>query len=99
MLGGVSGVTAELGSLHLAGLVVKGGLSMIHLSLPSLSAAVPIRIRGGASEIIVRRPAGVAARVHFKGWASQFVFDDETFSNLGNDVRMQSPGFQVTAPH
>jgi hypothetical protein len=97
--GGASEVTAELGNLKLAGLDVKGGLSMIHLNLPTPSAAVPIRIRGGASEIIVRRPAGVAARVHLKGWASQFVFADETFSNLGSDVRMQSPGFDAAAPH
>ena len=75
---------------------------MIHLNLPTPSVAVPavpIRIRGGASEIVVRRPAGVAARVHLKGWASQFAFDDETFNNMGNDVRMQSPGFQASAPH
>jgi len=100
--GGASEVTAKLSGLNLAGLDVKGGMSMIHLNLPTPSVAVPvvpIRIRGGASEIIVRRPAGVAARVHLKGWASQFVFDDETFSNMGNDVRMQSPGFQASAPH
>ena len=100
--GGASEVTAKLGGLKLAGLEVKGGMSMIHLNLPSPSVAalmVPIRISGGASEIIVRRPAGVAARVHLKGWASQFIFDDESFGNMGNDVRMQSPGFQATAPH
>jgi DNA-binding MarR family transcriptional regulator len=97
--GGASEVTANLGDLNLASLEVKGGLSTIHLNLPSPSTAVPIRISGGASEIIVRRPAGVAARVHLKGWASQFVFDDETFSNLGNNVRMQSPGFAAAAPH
>jgi len=100
--GGASEVNAKLGGLNLAGLEVKGGMSTIHLNLPTPSAAapiVPIRISGGASEIIVRRPAGVAARVHLKGWASQFVFDDESFNNMGNDVRMQSPGFQVSAPH
>ena len=100
--GGASEVSAKLSGLKLAGLDVKGGMSMIQLNLPTPSVAVPvvpIRIRGGASEIIVRRPAGVAARVHLKGWASQFVFDDETFSNMGNDVRMQSPGFQASAPH
>jgi hypothetical protein len=59
---------------------------------------VPIRISGGASEIIVRRPAGVAASVHLKGWASTFVFDDQTFSNVGNDVRLQSPGYVGTTP-
>jgi hypothetical protein len=68
--GGASEVTAELGGLTLAALVVKGGLSSIRLELPAPSSVVPIRISGGASEITVRRPAGVAARVHLKGWAS-----------------------------
>lgn len=48
--------------------------------------------------ITVRRPAGVATRVHLKGWVSAFVFDDQTFSDVGNDVRLQSPGFELTAP-
>ncbi len=97
--GGASAITAELGRLDLAGLEVKGGLSMIHLELGVPSGVVPIRISGGASDVTVRRPAGVAARVHLKGWASAFVFDDQTFSNVGNNVRLQSPGFDPTAPY
>jgi DNA-binding MarR family transcriptional regulator len=96
--GGASEVTAELGGLDLAGLEVKGGLRMTRLELPEPSGVVPIRISGGASVVTVRRPAGVAARVHLKGWASEFVFDDQTFSGVGNDVRLQSPGFDPTAP-
>lgn len=97
--GGASEITAELGRLVLAGLEVKGGLSMIRLELPAPSGVVPIRISGGASDITVRRPAGIAARVHLKGWASAFVFDDQTFSDVGNDVRLQSSGFDPTAPY
>ena len=96
--GGAAEITAELGSLDLAGLEVKGGLSMIRLELPVPSGVVPIRISGGASQVTVRRPAGVAARVHLKGWASAFVFDDQTFSDVGNDVRLQSPGYEAPAP-
>jgi DNA-binding MarR family transcriptional regulator len=96
--GGASEITAELGGLDLAGLEVKGGLSSIRLELPAPSGVVPIRISGGASMVTVRRPAGVAARVHLKGWASVLVFDDQTFSDVGNDVRLQSPGFDPTAP-
>ncbi|HEX6556583.1 MAG TPA: MarR family winged helix-turn-helix transcriptional regulator [Ktedonobacteraceae bacterium] len=95
--GGASEVEAELGGLDLAGLEVKGGLSSIRLELPTPSGAVPIRISGGASTITVRRPAGVAARAHLKGWASEFVFDDQTFSDVGNNVRLQSPGYEATA--
>ena len=80
-------------------LVVKGGLSSIRLELPVPSGVVPIRISGGASEIIVRRPVGVATRAHLKGWVSTFVFDDQTFSDMGNNVRLQSSGFEPTAPY
>lgn len=96
--GGASEITAELGRLNLVALVVKGGMSMIHVDLPVPSGVVPIRISGGASEITVRRPAGVPAKVHLKGWASELVFDEQTFSNLGNNVRLHSPGYEGTAP-
>jgi DNA-binding MarR family transcriptional regulator len=97
--GGASDVTAELRGLDLASLVVKGGLSSIRLELPVPSGVVPIRISGGASEIIVRRPVGVAARTHLKGWVSTFVFDDQTFSNMGNNARLQGSDFDPTAPY
>jgi len=96
--GGASVIAAELRNLNLAGLEVKGGMSMIRLELPAPSGVVPIRISGGASEIAVRRPAGVAAKVHLKGWASTFIFDEQSFSDVGNDVRLQSPGYDATAP-
>jgi transposase InsO family protein len=38
-----------------------------------------------------RRPA----RVHLKGWVSEFIFDEQTFSAVGNDVRLQSPGYDT----
>ena len=97
--GGASEFTAELGGLNLAGLEVKGGLHMVRLDLPAPSGVVPMRMSGGASEVVVRRPVGVAARVHLKGWASGFVFDDQTFNAVGNDVRLQSPDFDPAAPY
>jgi DNA-binding MarR family transcriptional regulator len=91
--GGSAEIAGELGRLKLAGLEVKGGMSVIRLVLPAPSGVVPLRISGGASVIIIRRPVGVPAQVHLKGWASEFVFDDQTFSNVGNDVRLRSPDF------
>lgn len=96
--GGAAEVAAELGGLDLTKLEVTGGFSMIRLNLPAPSGVVPIWIRGGASEITVQRPTGVAARVKLKGWISELVFDDQTFSGVGNNVRMQSPSFDLTAP-
>lgn len=95
--GGAAEIIAQLGGLDLTGLEVKGGMSMIHLELPRPTRVVPIRISGGASEIVVRRPPGVPARVHLTGWVSSFVFDEQTFSSVGNNVRLHSPGFEATA--
>jgi DNA-binding MarR family transcriptional regulator len=97
--GGASDVTAELGDLTLASLVVKGGVSSIRLELPVPAGVIPIRISGGASEIIVRRPVGVAVRAHLKGWVSTFVFDHQTYSDMGNNVRLQSSDFEPAAPY
>ncbi len=91
-------ITAELGGLNLAGLEVKGGFSMIYFNLPVPSGLVRIRISGAASDVTVRRPAGVAARIHLKGWTSALVFDDQIFSNVGGNLRLQSHGYDLTAP-
>jgi DNA-binding MarR family transcriptional regulator len=98
ILGGGSMITAELAGLNLAGLEIKGGGSMIRLELPAPLGQVPIQISGGASVITVLRPAGIPVRVHLKGWASTFVFDDQTFTNLGNDARLQTPNYDPTVP-
>ncbi|HLH61054.1 MAG TPA: MarR family transcriptional regulator [Ktedonobacteraceae bacterium] len=97
--GGTSVVEARLDGLHLAGLEITGGLSMIHLELPDPSGVVPVRISGGASTIFVQRPEGVSARAHLKGWVSTFDFDDQHLSDLGNNVWLQSPGFDPNASY
>ena len=95
--GGASEVVAELTGLDLSGLEVRGGASSFRVELPEPSGTVPVRIAGGASEIVVRRPPRVAARVRLKGWASQLTFDDQTFGAVGSDVRLQSPGYEDAA--
>lgn len=95
--GGASEVVAELGGLDLSGLEIRGGMSMFRVDLPEPAGTVPVRISGGASEILVRRPPGVAARVHLKGWASQLTFDDRIYSSVGSNVRLQSPGYEDAA--
>lgn len=95
--GGAFEVNGKLGNLDLAGLEIKGGMSTLKLALSMPARVVPIRISGGAAEILIRRPEGAAATAHIKGWASVFKFDGQ--SQLGKDIRMQSPGFDATSPH
>jgi len=96
--GGVSEIVADLMKLKLASLEIKGGMNSINLELPLPIGTVPVRLSGGASEMQIHRPKGAAVRVHFKGWASHFIFDDQIFSDLGNDIRLQSPDYE-TAEH
>lgn len=97
--GAASEIRAELSKLALAELDVKGSVSAVQLELPAPDGIVPVRITGYASEIVVRRPVGVAARVHLRGWVSEGIFDDQTFSAVGNDVRMYSRDYEAAAPH
>lgn len=97
--GGASEIVAELGTLDLAGMEVKGGMSTVRLELGAPTSVVPILISGGASSIMVRRPAGAGIRARLKGWVSTFTFDDQTYSNLGSDVRLQSASCTLAEPH
>lgn len=96
--GGGSIITAELAGLNLAGFEIKGGGSVIRLELPIPLGQVPIQISGGGSQVEVLRPQGVDARARLKGWGSAVTFDDQGTSTLGNDVPLQTPGYDATAP-
>jgi DNA-binding MarR family transcriptional regulator len=91
--GGAADVNADLSALELAGLEYKGGVASLQLTLPKPSGVVPIRISGAAAAYIFRRPAGVAACIHLKGWSTQLVFDDQSYMNAGNDLRLQSSNY------
>jgi hypothetical protein len=83
-----------LGSLDLLELDANGAGSMFRVEFPEPTRVVPIRLGGSGSEFTVRRPPGVAARVHLKGWGSGVVFDDQTASG---DARLQSPNYEGAA--
>jgi DNA-binding MarR family transcriptional regulator len=96
---GGSDVTAKLGGLDLLEMEANVAGSMFHVELPEPSGVVPIRLGGSGSAFTVRRPPGVAARVHLKGWGSGGTFDDQTVSGMSSDMRLQSPGFDPAAPY
>jgi hypothetical protein len=58
-----------------------------------------VRITGAASEIRVRRPAGVGVRVHHHGWSSMLDFDGQHFTAGAPNTRLQSDGFDTTGPY
>lgn len=90
---GASETTADLRDLTLAGLEIRGGASSVTVNLPRPTRAIPVRFAGGAAEITITRPPGVAASIRLKGWATQLTFDDQLFDALGTDARLQSRGY------
>jgi len=94
--GGAAEIVGEFGNLKLSSFEAKGGASVVRLTLPVPEGVVPVRLSGGAAEIIVRRPEGTAARAHLKGWASLFIFDEQSYSAIGNDVMLQSTDYDAT---
>jgi hypothetical protein len=91
--GGVYKVEANLSGLKLASLVLTRGLSDVDLTLPEPSGVVPVRLTGGASEVNIRRPAGVEARLSMIGGVSKLTFDEQSFDAVGGKLRLRSPGY------
>jgi len=92
--GGASGIDADLETLQLHSLDVGGGVSSINLRLARPSGIVPIRIHGGASKLSLRRPQGVAVRVHVRGGVSALSLDDQYFGAVGGETRWESPEYK-----
>lgn len=88
---GVSHLTADLRELEVTGIDVTGGASECELALPRPRGHATLRITGGASRLVVKRPRGTAAQIAIRGGASSFVFDDQ---RIGADdaIQLSTPG-------
>ena len=90
--GGAYRIDADLSRLRLEALEIVGGASEVELTLPEPSGTVSVRIEGGASNLRVRRPRGVAARLHVGGGASKLAFDAQSLGAVGGETTLESSG-------
>jgi hypothetical protein len=95
--GGFSEVDADLRHGHVTSLGVSGGACELVLSLPPPDGVVPIRFRGGASEIAIRRPAGVSVGVQIRGGVSALDLDGRRISAAGGDISLESDGWSAAS--
>jgi len=91
--GGVSRLAAGLSRLELGSFEVEGGASRVELRLPKPSGSVPVCFRGGASNVAVQRPEGVAARLRVSGGVTNLIFDGQHFGVVGDEVDLQTPDY------
>jgi hypothetical protein len=88
--GGASRLVADLRGLRLGSLSLEGGASRLEVELPAPPGAVAVVILGGASNVAIRRPAGVVARLRVDGGATNLKFDDRHIGAAGGELDLQS---------
>jgi hypothetical protein len=87
--GGASRLVADLGALRLGSLGLDGGASRLEVVLPWPVGTVGVVIFGGASNIAISRPEGVAARLRVDGGATNLRFDERHIGAAGGELDLQ----------
>jgi hypothetical protein len=88
--GGVSGLRADLRGLRVASIAVSGGASDVLFDLPAPDGELALQVKGGASELVVRRPAGADVALAVDGGVSRLRFDDEEIGSIGGRFRREA---------
>lgn len=87
--GGASRLVADLRELRLGSLNIHGGASRLEVVLPAPSGTVVVVVLGGASNVAIRRPEGVAARLRVGGGATNLKFDDRRIGATGDELDLR----------
>jgi hypothetical protein len=93
--GGASGLLADLRTLRLGSLRLEGGAGRLDLALPEPSGTVTVVVLGGASNVAIRRPIGVAARLCVEGGATNLRLDDRRIGAAGGELDLKSRGYDA----
>jgi DNA-binding MarR family transcriptional regulator len=94
---GVSHLTADLRELEVTGIDITGGASECELALPRPRGLATLRVTGGASQFVIKRPRGTAAQVAIRGGASSFVLDDQRIGAVGGAARLSTSGWDTAS--
>ena len=87
--GGASRLAADLRELRLGSLSLDGGASRLEVVLPAPSGAVAVVILGGASNVAILRPNGVAVRLRVGGGATNLQFDERHIGAAGRELDLR----------
>ena len=93
--GGATRLLADLRTLRLGSLRLEGGTGRLDLALPEPSGTVTVEVLGGASNVAIRRPLGVAARLRVEGGATHLRLDDRRIGAAGGELDLKSRGYDA----
>lgn len=91
--GGSSWLVADLRGLRLGSLEVDGCANHLEVTLPAPSGTVALAILGGASNVAIRRPEGVAARLCVSGGATNLKLDHRRIGAAGGELDLRDAGY------
>ena len=91
--GGASRLVADLRGLRLGSLKVDGGANRLEVTLPVPSGTVALAILGGASNVAIRRPEGVATRLCVSGGATNLKLDHRRIGAAGGELDLRDGGY------
>jgi hypothetical protein len=89
--GGVAHLDADLRNLRLEALELGQGASQVEVRLPRPAGVVPVRIRGGASQVRIRRPGGVPVQLRVGRGVADLRFDEQEWGAVGGGLRLVTP--------
>lgn len=81
--GGAWRLSADLTGLQVTTVTVDGGADKVELRLPRPEGTVPIRFRGGANNISIRRPNGVPVRAVVRRGFNKLQLDGRSVEATG----------------
>lgn len=95
--GGLSELDADLGGIRLDSFEVEGA-SRAELTLAEPFGTVPVSIDGGAVNVTIRRPEGVAASILVGGGAGKLALVAQRLGAVAGKTRLESPSY-ASATH
>jgi len=95
--GGAAEMDADLSDLALSEMTMTGGASRVDFRLSRPVGTVPLRIRGGASRVTIRRPPGVPVRVRVNGGLTRLRLDAQQIGSVGGPAVLDSSGYEAAA--
>jgi hypothetical protein len=91
--GGASDMSVDLGAGRFGGADFAAGSALITMRLPEPDGTVTVVLAGGASQVSLSIPAGVAARLRLDGGAASATIGNLTYTGVAGGTMLTMPGW------
>jgi hypothetical protein len=88
--GGATRIAADLSGLRLRALDIDGGAGRLAVLLPAPDGPVVVVIAGGASNVAILRPEGVATRLRVGGGVTHMRLDERYIGAAGGELDLRT---------